>query len=73
MNEDELKQFLEGRGYTVKNIRVFKKSFHVSVQTSEVKLTWYFRVPLGKIKQDLNDQLWNDFQACFPPLQKREV
>jgi len=72
MNEDELKQFLEGRGYTVKNIRVFKKSFHVSVQTPEVKLTWYFRVPLEKIKQDWTD-LWRDFQACFPPLQKREV
>jgi len=66
MNKDELKQFLESRGYKVKSIRVFKKSFHVTAHTPEVKLTWYFRVPLDKIKQDWSSPLWREFRACFP-------
>ena len=70
MTEDELKRFLESRGYKVKSIRVFKKSFHVTVHTSEVKLTWYFRVSLDKIKQDWSSPLWREFQAYFP-IEKR--
>jgi len=37
MNEDELKQFLEGRGYTVKNIRVFKKVFQSAVRKNKAR------------------------------------
>ena len=49
MKVEDLRKELENRGYTVKNIRVFKKSFHVWYRTEEFKAVRFCYFPLDEI------------------------
>lgn len=66
MNEQELRKFVESRGYKVKSIRCFRNSFHIAYQTSELKFVAYYRVSLSDIPS-LNDgsQIWLEFSRDF--------
>ena len=50
MTPEELKEALEAKGYEVRNIRVFKNSFHVNYWTSEVKMVRYCKCPIEKVE-----------------------
>lgn len=59
MNVEELKGKIEERGYEVKRVRVFKNSFHVTVWTTETKMTWMYKVALASVA-------WKDLETGFP-------
>ncbi len=49
MSKEKLAQLLTDKGYDVKSIRVFKKSFHVNYWTSEVKCMRFCKYPIAKL------------------------
>jgi len=56
MDVDELRRKIEAQGYEVRNIRLFKKSFHVNYWTSSAKMRAFYRVPLSSVTwRDLED------------------
>lgn len=70
MNAEELKAFLEYRGYIVKRIRVFAKSFHVNVHTPTEKLVCYYKVPLSSVpKQNDGSRRWFEFSRHYPKVE----
>ena len=62
MNVDELRRKITAQGYEVRNIRVFKKTFHVSYCTSALKMTAFYRVPLSSVT-------WADLKDGFPKVE----
>ena len=63
MNVDELRHNIEAQGYEVRNIRVFKHSFHVNYWTSSVKVRGFYRVALSSIA-------WQDLKEHFPKVEE---
>jgi len=49
MKPEKLAQLLTDKGYMVKSIRVFKKSFHVNYWTSKIKCMRYCKYPIEKL------------------------
>lgn len=49
MKPEKLAQLLTDKGYDVKSIRLFKKSFHVNYWTPEVKIVRYCKCPIEKL------------------------
>jgi len=49
MKEQEIRKILEDRGYEVRSIRVFKKTFHVNYLTDEVKIRRWLKFPIEKL------------------------
>lgn len=62
MESTELAEKLTERGYEVKSIRCFSKSFHVNVWTNTSKLRCFYKRPLS-------EQTWQDLRNDFPPLE----
>lgn len=58
MNAQELKTCIEGRGYEVRAIRVFKQSFHVTYWHPNYKAKAFYREPLESLE-------WEDLQNDF--------
>ena len=63
MNEQELKEFIESRGYEFLGIRQWKNgSFTVRAQTSKFRLTWHYKIPLTQIPSKFDgSKLWIAF------------
>ena len=59
MDAEELRKQIEARGYEVKAIRVFKKTFHVTFWASEYKAKAFYKVPLEQT-------VWEDIEQDFP-------
>ena len=57
MKPEKLAQLLTDKGYDVKSIRVFKKSFHVNYWTPKVKMVWYCKCPIEKLTEE-DVRLW---------------
>ena len=51
MNAEELRKLLIERGYDVRSIRVFKKSFHVNVWTDETKERHFYKESIEKLTE----------------------
>jgi len=58
MDAEELRKQIEARGYEVKTIRVFKKTFHVTFWGSKFKSTAFYKVPLEQVTWE---QIERDF------------
>lgn len=65
MKADELKEKLEERGYEVKSIREFAKSFHLNVWSPEAKYRYFFGTRIDEIS-------WDDLKNRFPPVEVKK-
>lgn len=63
MDVDELRRKIEAQGYEVRNIRVFKRSFHVNYWTSSAKMRAFYKVPLSSVT-------WRDLKDGFPKVEE---
>lgn len=59
MDADELAKRIIERGYELKSIRVFTKSFHVNVWSKDYKTMRYYKVPIESLE-------WKDIQHEYP-------
>lgn len=63
MDVEELRQKITAQGYEVRNIRVFKHSFHINYWTSSAKMRVFYKVPLSSIT-------WQGLKDHFPKVEE---
>jgi len=63
MEVDELRRKITAQGYEVRNIRIFKHSFHISYWTSSAKMRAFYKLPLTSLT-------WRDLKDHFPKVEE---
>ena len=67
MNAEQFREWLESRGYKVKSVRVFKKSFHVAYSDDEAKYVRYCGFSIESIPPKFDGgRLWLSLYSQYP-------
>ena len=69
MNEEEIKRFIESRGYQFLTIKHLRNGFRVRYQSRNFRYSQTFRKPLNEFpSQNNGSELWLEFSKSFPKI-----
>jgi len=61
MKVEELRRLIEQRGYEVKAIKIFKKTFHVTYWHPDYKAKAFYKTPIEKVT-------WEQIEQGYPKI-----